>query len=105
MAKIKTFIAVAALALAVGVAPSYVSADTAKDKAAEGACTAGGGTYTSGTATTPGKCVGGNSDTDKNNINTTISAIVNTALFLVGTISVIMIIYGGIKYSTSAGDS
>ncbi|MDR0591009.1 MAG: pilin [Candidatus Nomurabacteria bacterium] len=31
--------------------------------------------------------------------------IINVVLFLVGAISVIMLIYGGIKYTTSAGDT
>jgi lysylphosphatidylglycerol synthetase-like protein (DUF2156 family) len=33
------------------------------------------------------------------------NTIVNVILFLVGAISVIMLIYGGIKYSISAGDT
>ena len=31
-------------------------------------------------------------------------AIVNVALFIIGAVSVLMLIYGGIKYTTSAGD-
>ena len=31
--------------------------------------------------------------------------ITNTALYLIGAISVLMLIYGGIRYTTSAGDS
>lgn len=31
--------------------------------------------------------------------------IINTALFLVGAISVVMLIYGGIRYTVSGGDS
>jgi hypothetical protein len=34
-----------------------------------------------------------------------ITNLVRVMLFIVGTISVVMIIYGGIKYSISAGDS
>ena len=34
-----------------------------------------------------------------------IGTIINVLLFIVGIISVIMLIYGGIKYSTSAGDT
>ena len=37
--------------------------------------------------------------------DTLIKNIVNTMLFLVGVLSVIMIIYGGIQYVISAGDS
>lgn len=34
-----------------------------------------------------------------------VTTIINTLLFLIGVVSVIMIIYGGIQYATSAGDS
>lgn len=33
------------------------------------------------------------------------SVITNTALYLIGAISVLMLIYGGIRYTLSAGDS
>jgi hypothetical protein len=38
-----------------------------------------------------------------NNIQTTIGAIVNTLLFLIGVAAVIVIILGGVTYTTSAG--
>ena len=34
-----------------------------------------------------------------------VTNLVKVMLFIVGTLSVVMIIYGGIKYTTSAGDS
>jgi len=39
------------------------------------------------------------------NINDVIKTVVNVLLFIVGIISVLMIIIGGIMYATSAGDS
>lgn len=39
------------------------------------------------------------------NATTLIGTLVNVLLFLVGTLSVVMIIYGGITYTTSAGDA
>ncbi|MEO6109512.1 MAG: pilin [Candidatus Saccharimonadales bacterium] len=43
---------------------------------------------------------------DKNdNISTTITQVVNVLLFVVGALSVIMIIVAGIMYTTSTGDS
>lgn len=42
-------------------------------------------------------------ETDKTTIYTTIGTIINTLLFIVGILSVVMIIYGGIQYVTSAG--
>ena len=43
--------------------------------------------------------------TNTTSANTLIKNIVNTMLFLVGVLSVIMIIYGGIQYVISVGDS
>lgn len=39
------------------------------------------------------------------NAGTLIGALINTLLFIVGTLSVVMIIYGGIRYTTSAGNT
>ena len=39
------------------------------------------------------------------NASSLIATLVNTLLFLVGAISVVMIIWGGITYTTSTGDS
>lgn len=44
-------------------------------------------------------------DTEGRDVNGVIQIIVNVLLFVVGLISVIMIIVGGIKYSVSGGDS
>jgi len=43
--------------------------------------------------------------TKNNDFKTIVAVIVNTLLFLVGAIAVIMIIVGGIMYTTSGGDS
>ena len=48
------------------------------------------------------KQVGGNDQTSFGDI---VSKVINFLLFFVGVISVIMIIYGGVRYTTSAGDS
>jgi hypothetical protein len=45
------------------------------------------------------KCVGKNSD-----MNGIIQTVINIMLFIVGILSVIMIIFGGIRYVTSTGD-
>lgn len=44
-------------------------------------------------------------DASKDNANDLINRLVNTLLFVVGSLAVIMIIVGGIMYATSAGDS
>jgi len=43
--------------------------------------------------------------TKNNDFNSIVKTIINTLLFLVGAISVIMIVIGGIMYTTSAGNS
>lgn len=52
----------------------------------------------------------GNSNTEvckakSESINPIIQTVINTLLFVIGTLSVIMIIVGGIRYVTSDGDS
>jgi hypothetical protein len=55
-----------------------------------------------------GKTCGAGTTADPKRIctlNDTLKTIVNTLLFIIGAISVIMIVIGGIKYTTSNGDS
>lgn len=49
--------------------------------------------------------VGGDTDAAGVKVDEIVKAVVNWLLFAVGVISVIMLVVGGIKYSTSAGDS
>ena len=46
-----------------------------------------------------------NAKSENANTNALVGNIVNTLLFLVGAISVVMVIFGGILYATSQGDS
>lgn len=71
-------------------APSVIAA--AKDEVCAGVGAASGG---SGCANTAGEPT----------IDSTINAVINILSMIVGIISVIMIIVGGFKYVTSAGDS
>lgn len=48
---------------------------------------------------------GGSSNNASIDVGATVLAVVNWMLFAVGIIAVIMLIWGGIKYATSAGDS
>ena len=48
---------------------------------------------------------GGAENTASVNVEGTVLSVVNWLLFAVGVIAVIMLIWGGIKYATSAGDS
>lgn len=45
------------------------------------------------------------SPTTKTDVRSVVKIVVDTMLYIVGIISVIMIIFGGIKYATSAGDT
>jgi len=65
-----------------------------------GACMAGGGTW-SGSGTS-GTCTGVEETSDLSGM---VSVIINVIIWAVGLIAVFMIIFGGIQYSTSAGDS
>ena len=69
------------------VAPSLVTAATPKDQACAGVQAIGGG-----------NCEGGK-------LTGFLKDIINILLFVIGVISVIMIIVGGIRYVTSGGDS
>ena len=51
-----------------------------------------------------GADIAGNGSSNKVSANVLIKRIVNVLLFVLGAVSVIMIIFGGIKYTTSNGD-
>jgi len=93
MKKIRIFIA-ALILVASGLfvlAPVTVTAQGAFD----GVCANNGDT---------GVCEE-NAKSENANTNALVGNIVNTLLFLVGAISVVMVIFGGILYATSQGDS
>lgn len=82
-----TVVALLVLGLALFVGAPEVSAQSALDEA----CAADPGSALCNTGT------GGS-------VESIIALVVNTLLFIVGIISVIMIIVGGIRYTVSAGD-
>lgn len=53
----------------------------------------------------PAVCAELNGTSGKAKINTTVQNVINILLYVLGIICVIMIIIGGIKYTTSNGDS
>lgn len=63
----------------------------------EQACKGTGGTWDAAAGT-----CGSNAATD--DFQTVIGVIINTILFILGAVAVLMIIIGGIQYTTSAGD-
>lgn len=66
-----------------------------------GSCSKGGGANNNSSAGTSAVC-GAES---KDNLQTMIKNVINVLLFLIGIIAVIMIIIGGIRYTTSNGDA
>ena len=89
--QLRMFIAAFALlgSLTVGVTQTQVAVAAPVDVLSK--CTAGGSEVCKGT--------------DKNSLYTVIGAVVNLLIVITGIIAVIMIIIGGIRYTTSAGDA
>lgn len=86
--KLKAFIVVAGIALGIGMlSPLAVGAESVIDEQCTGVA---------------GSAVCAQRDDSPEEL---VKNIVNTLLFLVGAISVIMIIVGGIMYATSSGDA
>ena len=74
--------------------------------------TVGAATPTFAACSSPKDCVksgldaaGGNSSGTQKSASSIIKTIVNALLFILGAIAVIMIVIGGIKYTTSNGDA
>ncbi|MFI5212824.1 MAG: pilin [Candidatus Saccharimonadales bacterium] len=84
-------LALASLVAIIGLtvfAPSYAGASTVSDTIGQGVGQAGG--------SDPGNNVP---------LGTRVKTIVNVMLFILGAIAVIMIVVGGIRYTTSGGDA
>jgi len=100
MKKIVTIVASVAIMLGVAIIP--LSLETAhaapNDEVAKALCEAEDGASWDDAAK---ECTRPTGSQDMGGIITT---IVNVLLFIVGTISVIMIIFGGVRYATSTGD-
>lgn len=97
--KIKIFLATLVMPLAIGAPlamPSIASAQTTDTTISDGLC--GGSNF----SVSGGTCDKTASETK---LNTTLKLVIDIFSLVVGVISVIMIIVGGLKYITSAGDS
>jgi hypothetical protein len=75
--------------------PTYAATGGAAKEAERAVCEAEGYTYDDTT---------GCDRSGELEINDVIHNVINVMLFIIGILSVIMIIFGGIKYTTSAGD-
>ena len=94
MQNIKNLLLSASLSLALlfNLTPILVSAQTPKDAIQKGVCDASGQTpCDSGTAT--------------KSLDDTITNVINILSVIVGIVAVLMLIYGGFRYITSAGDT
>lgn len=96
--KLASLTAVLLLAVVPLAVPAAVYADTVQD----GVCS-GASDLKISTGATTATCDTDNTATEK--VNSTITTVINVFSTLVGVIAVIMIIYGGMRYITSGGDS
>jgi len=109
MKKITTLIIAGFMLMVAGlgvIMPKTAYAD-ASTEAKRGTCAAQGGTFSTGP---PVSCtVAGKGDvfdeTTSGSLSNTIHTIVNVMLFIIGVLSVIMIIFGGIRFVISRGKS
>ena len=102
MKKLLTLIAGLAVVVGVGMSilaptPAFADCSTVTGAANIAACSAC--EAQSGSTWSDGKC-GGDNNTD---LNSTIHTVINIMLFVIGILAVIMIIYGGIRYTISRG--
>jgi hypothetical protein len=71
----------------------------------QNACEGTGGEWKPATETVPAHCVSDATQAGTVTVESALKTVVNVLLFVIGAVSVIMIVIGGIKYTTSNGDS
>lgn len=86
------------LALPLCLTPARVNAQTTPPE--QSICEGAGGTWQAGAKGAQGHCSNGSTKT----VGGTFRQVADLLIFLVGAISVIMIIIGGLRYTISAGD-
>lgn len=92
----KMLIAVVMLSVLVTVPLSTHTVFAASQTQEQALCEGSGGTYSGGNCTTPGS---------KRTVTGTIRQVLNILIFIVGAVSVLMLILGGFRYTVSGGDS
>ena len=101
--KIKTsFLQISALALLITF--GFTGVALAQEPDPQNALCEGANTLQVTSDPDPGQCQAGAENTEEN-VNNLITQIINIFSVIVGIIAVIMIIWGGLKYITSGGDS
>ena len=102
--KVKTFVMAGVLAL-VGI--GAVIAPNAYADASDCTCTIddnGNVTYHSCTETEKGIALAAGCPTESQTIEGMVQKIINVILYIVGILAVVMVIFGGVQYTTSVGD-
>lgn len=100
MKKLSTLIATLALLVGTVAVPVIMAAPAAASNASA-LCEGSGGKWTANPdAANGGTC----SSADGRTVPGTLQQVTDVMIFLIGAIAVIMIIIGGIRYATSAGD-
>lgn len=97
--KLKTALLSLALVFSFGAPVAATVAVSAQAPSIENGLCAGSDLTTNGT------CNSGTQQQAEDTINDLIKTVINVFSFVVGVVSVIMIIIGGLKYITSGGDS
>jgi len=90
------------IGLAVASTPLLAQSASALVDPKESACIGTGGTWTPPANPDESGICDANAKTD--DLKTVIGTIINTILFILGAVAVLMVIIGGIQYTTSAGD-
>ena len=90
------------IGLAVTSMPLLTQSASALVDPKESACTGTGGTWIAPAKPDESGTCNANAKTD--DLKTVIGTIINTILFILGAVAVLMVIIGGIQYTTSAGD-
>ena len=96
MQKLRTLILSSLMLLGIGLAP-VLATTTVYANTKEEICKGSGGTWNGSQCS--------NSNATSTDLSGFIRRIVNILLFIVGAVSVIMIVVGGLRYTLSGGDS
>lgn len=97
----KLSIVIASLALLVGIGAPLAVATPVSASNASALCEGSGGTWKAdGDAPNGGIC----SSADGRSVPGTLQQVTDVLIFIIGAVAVIMVIVGGIRYTTSSGD-
>ncbi|MBP7760285.1 hypothetical protein KA093_00650 [Candidatus Saccharibacteria bacterium] len=106
MKRIRAIITTMTLVLSLVVGPALIPSSMVGATPQEEICKGSGGTWSRGNPTAnppvPAGCINTNGST--NDVAGFVKSIINLLLYILGAIAVLMIVIGGIRYTTSGGD-